>query len=329
MIKRKMLLVAMSVFVVMILLGPSPAPAKKPIVLKAVSFVPLHFVDNTPLRELISRIKQKSNGELVIDFAGAFDVIPVYDQAEAVRKGVVDMSMSFVAVYSKLVPEVQSLTYSEIEPWEERQRGYFDYMVDLHKKTNLRYLGRSIIQEPCFYFLSNKRIVKIGDFAGMKFCTGPVFVPVLKALGASGVVMPQPDKYGAMERGLVDGINNPLILSEQLHLYEVSKYFLDYGLFKADTTFIMNLDKWNNLPKHLQELLINETGAIERDMKAYFDSKATDAKKKFKDAGVQFIYLSSDDTKKLQDIATESCWAEIAKSISPENYSKLRKLLSK
>lgn len=314
---------------------PAPAPPEEekpttePIVLKGVTFCPIGHAEATPFRELMERIEKKSNGELTIDCAGTYDVIHLYDQAEAVRTGVIDMALTFVAVYSEVIPEVQSLTYSEIEPWEERERGYFDYMVDLHEKMNLRYLGRGCFFGPGFYFLSNKKIEKLEDFAGMKFCTGPVFVSALRELGAGAVVMPTPDKYGAMERGLVDGINTPITLGADMHMYEVSKYLLDEGLLRADVTMIMNLDKWNSLPEHLQDLLMDEMAALEHEMKPYFAKMHADAKQMFKDEGVEFISLSAEDSQKLQEIVREACWADLAKTISPEDYTKLREFLSK
>ena len=306
--------------------GEAPTPPE-PIVLKMVSIMPLEFPDHEVLRQLIDKVKERSNGELVIDFVGATDVIPMYDQVEAVRTGVVDLCISFPSSYYDLLPEAQSLGISPLPLQEEYENGYFDFMVELHENINLRYLGRAILYDDIFYLLTNKRLEKLEDFAGMSFCCATSFLPLFEALGAMGVIMPNQDKYSAMERGLVDGIENPITLSIDLSLYEVSKYVLDQGLFRTDTVFLMNLDKWNSLPKALQDLLAEAVVDAQRDAEPFFDGRISGAKQIMKDEGLEFFSLPPADAKQLHDMAYEVRWEELEEDCSPENYSKLREFL--
>ena len=325
---RKPMVLALLLGLIFLMGAPGLADSK-PLVLKAVSVVPIQSPEAWPLKQFMERVAEASKGEIKIDYRGSYDAIPVYNQAEATRTGAVDLCMTFVGIYSKLAPEVQSLTYSQLKPWEERERGFFDHMVKVHEQIDLRYLGRGISYEPCFFFLTNKKLGSPEDFKGMKFSTGPVFLPLFKKLGVTGVVMPQPEKYNAMERGVVEGINNPLTLSADLSLYEVSKYILDQGLFAVDVALIMNLKKWNSLTKAQQQMINDIMKKLERDAADYFQGIITKARKKFQDAGVEFITFSPEDADRFQKMAYDACWGDLEKRIGAEKYQNLRKLVSK
>lgn len=82
---------------------------------------------------------------------------------------------------------------------------------------------------------------------------------VLQALGASPVVLSVGDIYSALQRGTIDGAFSGLGAAAGLKFYEVSKYLMGTnGLTGAFINgYVMNLDKFNSLPRELQQVLVN------------------------------------------------------------------------
>jgi len=277
-------------------------------------------------------VNERARGELIIEHLGAYDVVAMYDQPEALRMGVFDCLSIFIGTYSKLQSEIQSISFSQIEPWEERERGFFDFMVEQHEKINMRYLGRhGSMAMQRLYILLNERVEKPADLAGMKFASGAVYLPFAKALDVSTVVLPMAEKYTALERGVIDGNFQTSILNVVgFSFYEVCKYILDPSISVAETVVLMNLDKWNSLPKHLQDLLNEAVVELERDTAVREQKAVEDGIQKAKDEGMEFIYFSPEDEEWFRNTYYDVCWSEwVEKKVSAETYAKLRKLVSK
>jgi TRAP-type C4-dicarboxylate transport system substrate-binding protein len=125
---------------------------------------------------------------------------------------------------------------------------------------------------------------------------------VIEALGANPVGMPVPDLPQALSKKVVDGALIPWEIIPPLKLQELTDYQIE-GVDKTrfgTTTFqvSMNLDKWNSLPKDLQEIFnknsgrewLKEVGQIWRDN----DEAGIALAEK---AGNTHIMLTADETK--------------------------------
>ena len=209
---------------------------------------------------------EQAKGELIIDYIGGPEVIASREQYEAARVGVVDMAFTPTQHYISLVPEANILPISHLMPWEEREVGIHDLMVEVHKKINLYYLGRTIFGEPwtSFFFWTNVRVETPYDLAGQKFRALSLYLPFMQELGISPVTMSLGDIYTAMDRGLVDGWAATPGTGLRFHLDEVTKYVIAHGFYQSNATVKMNLDTWNSLPKHLQDLMIKVQIEAER-----------------------------------------------------------------
>src|SRR4030042_7041111 len=79
--------------------SPTPPPTVQPIIWKAVTFLPRNMNSIKNIYPISERAKQRSNGQLVIQYLGGPEVIPGMQQPEAVRKGIVQMSIVPVSYY--------------------------------------------------------------------------------------------------------------------------------------------------------------------------------------------------------------------------------------
>lgn len=327
---RIMIAVA-TVFFLFSLYTPCQA-APKEYKLKAVSAWPKTVFEVQNFMKFLDIVKEKVAkeypGELVIDYLGGPEVIPNREQVEALRNGLVDMVFTTVGYYVSIIPEADGLNLTELRPWEEREKGVNDFLNKIHQeKANAYYLGRLGTDIPFALYLI-KPITSVSDLKGMKLRGSPTHIPFIKALGAQPLVIPPPDVYTALERGLADGFMWPAGLIRDWGWQEVTKYIVEPFFYDAVNIVLINIEAWKKLPKNLQDLLTAaeeeaEHYAVERGQKHVQDELA-----KFQKEGIKIIQLPPEEAEKFKKAAYDSMWDVVIKK-APENGPKLKEMISK
>src|SRR5947209_7068873 len=82
----------------------------------------------------------------------------------------------------------------------------------------------------------------------------PLFISLFRHLGASPTPINFGEVYSALQTGLVDGQENPLILIDTAKLYEVQKYCSMTNHIWVGLHVAFNNAAWKRLPADLQEL---------------------------------------------------------------------------
>lgn len=273
-------------------------------------------------------LKQKFPGQVEIKYIGGAEVIPIPDQAEALRAGTVDMYFGTDAYYAGIAPAANASKLTLLTSWEERKMGVNDIFDEIHrKKLNSTYLGR-LGSEVMFQLYLNKKVATPADLKGLRIRSSAMYIDFLKALGANPIVTKPGDIYQSLERGVVDGFCWPLFTIRPWGWQEVTKYVVGPGFYKVCHPLLVNLDKWKQIPPEIQKALIEvemeeEHVVAKRDME-----KIRKERELLKKAGLEFIEFSKSDTKKYFDLAYSSGWEGQIKK-APEYSEKLRPLLSK
>jgi TRAP-type C4-dicarboxylate transport system substrate-binding protein len=303
----------------------------QPIVWKAASFLPKNMFSVRSLNFIAENMKTRSNGRFTIQYLGGPEVTPAQQQAEAVTRNVIQMSLVPGSYYTGLVPMGSMFELSDLTPAEERISGAWAYINQLHNKVGLRYLERATATSSVGYFtmLLKQPITSPKELAGKKIgATSNNVQPFLNALGGAAPLIPAPDVYTAVERGVVDGFSYPITNSVDTQLQTLCKALIDHPYIGAGAALICNLDEFNKLPKDMQELLDKVCQESVVDYMKAFAIEETTARKKCTDAGMKFIKFTDTDTAYWYKTCSESSWAEMTK-VYPEVAGKLRPLFTK
>ena len=151
--------------------------------------------------------------------------------------------------------------------------------------------------------MSNKRPIKSpADMRGVtiRVQQSPVYIGMMKQLGANPVPMPWSEVFLALKQGTVDAMEAPAvsIVSDKYH--EIGKY---YSLTKhtyEPITWFTNLRNYSALPADLKKALdAASKDACALDRKAELDSEAGDLET-IRKAGVQVNDIA--DTKPFRDM---------------------------
>lgn len=191
---RPFLIVCGIVFLAGISFGVSALAEPKVVALKAVTFLPSDSPDVDGFHMWEKEVN-KAKGPVTIQYLGGPEVIPMFEQHEAVRSGAVDAAWVPCAYYRNVVPEAFTMIVSRITPWEERKRGLLDYMEPLHnKKLNVHLLGRQLSYLP-FLFAGKEPSYKPADLKGRKLRAGALYDNIYAKMGIIGVTMKHSDTY--------------------------------------------------------------------------------------------------------------------------------------
>ncbi len=271
---------------------------------------------------------QKFPGQLVIEYKGAGEVIPTQQQVEALRSGLVDMILTAASYYTSIMPEMDVLSLTTMNPWEERRSGAFDYLEKLHNtKANAHLLARLGTGDLFHIFLA-KPVQKIDDFKGMKIRVSPTHIPFIKSLGAEPVVTPPAEIYTAMERAVVVGYVQPVASIRTMGLLPVTKYMLRPGFYQPIVLVLVNLDFWKKLPDPLKHLLTENMEKAEYRAMENIEKKLKNEFEEFKKAGLNTIQLPDPEATRFSRMANEALMEVVLKK-SPEEAKRLKELITK
>ena len=308
----------------------SPAwAASKPVVVKAVAFLPVNNANVAGFNIFVENMNEKFKNNIQIKLLGGPEVTPPFQLHEAVKKGVIDMCLTSCGYYPSLLWEAQSAMFINKDYREIAQTNYFDIMSKLHKDVGLIWLGAGTLNM-AFHLYTNLEVKKPKDLAGKKIRVFSPFIPLTKALGAVPINLPMGDIYTAMERGAVDGfVMTHFGFVKDFSWHEVTKYVIDYPVYQGTAVILANPKKWNEIPADVQgEIIAFKKSAIDPAIHEYYAELSGKDWQLMMDNGVKPIKFSEADGRAFLKLAYDVAWDDVI-SKSPELAPKLKKMLVK
>ena len=99
--------------------APNPSAAQdKPIVLKGLTPWVTSYYWSAPFVMFQKMVNKRLKGKLIVSNLGSNEVVPSFEQFEALRNGVIDVALVAASYYTGQVPEASALLYSRISPGE-------------------------------------------------------------------------------------------------------------------------------------------------------------------------------------------------------------------
>jgi len=306
-------------------LGLPNAFAADKVKLKAVTFLPQNNTFCDAFWMFKDKLEKASGGRIEIVYTGGPEAVPSFEQIEAVSGGMVDMALLPAAYYVPQLPVADAVKLSKLTPWEEREKGVYDFLNKLHQdRLNATYVGRFTPGIP--YHLYTTKKVESPDFSGMKIRVTPVYKPFVEELGGVALTTSPGEVYTALERGVVEGYGWPAVKISDFGWHEVTKYMIDPGFYQVDVGIVMNLKSWNNLPDDLKETFRKVAMEVERDAAEHYARAMKEERDFITSKGVEVISFTGKDREKYLEKAYESGWKEVLKK-SPENGARMKELL--
>lgn len=228
-----------------------------------------------------SLVNSRSGGRLVVKVYGAGSLGAEREYVEGIRAGTVEAGIASGVIAnffpSAAVTDIPFLFPTSQVAWDVMDGAFGDKLRALFlKETGMRALA---FAEVGFrHFTNNVRPIKSpADLKGLKIRVQetPVYVNMLRAVGASPTPVAWTETYTALQTGVVDGQENPVgsILSGKI--FEVQKYVtLDGHVYGVDW-FIINEKFFKSLPADLQYIVLDSaqaSGTVGRGVLTYINA---------------------------------------------------------
>lgn len=207
-----------------------------------------------------------SGGDVVVKVFPASQLGNERELIEGTKIGTIQMAFVSGAIAGFYKPaqvlDIPYLFASGPVAWKVMDGWFGDQMAyDILKQTGMRVLAYG---ETGFRNFTNSKapIKSPADMKGLKIrvMETPVYVNMVKALGAAPTPIAWSEVYTALQQKVVDGQENPVATIMQAKLYEVQKYLTLDGHSYGVDFFLINEKFYQGLPKETQELL--KTAAV-------------------------------------------------------------------
>ena len=205
-------------------------------------------------------VKERSNGQIDIQVFPSSQLGNQRDLVEGLTFGTVDITLTGTAVLGNFVPEVSVFDLPFIMRDVQHAYKALDTVgMELCKKGEARGMITLAIWENGVRHMTNnvRPIRKPEDMKGLKIrvMEQPVYIKMMEVLGASPTPMAMSELYTAMQKGVVDGQENPYSHIATKRFYEVQKYVSETGHTYAPEPVLISTIAWKKLSPEQQELI--------------------------------------------------------------------------
>ncbi|MFM2342491.1 MAG: hypothetical protein RLZZ592_2144 [Pseudomonadota bacterium] len=227
-------------------------------------------------------VKARTAGRIEVQVSPSAQLGDDAAMVTALRTGALDLSANSQGAVAAVVPEYAAfgmpfLFASLPQAWKVLDGAPGKELADKSAEKGLVVLG--YWDNGVRHMSNSKRpILKPADLQGLKMRTPPdaVTVDIMKALGAEAQQIKFAELYVALQQGVVDGQENPLMNIHASKLYEVNKFVSLTGHKYEMTPFLMSKRSWERLAeadrKALNEAAAEAT-ALQRKLSQEADEK--------------------------------------------------------
>jgi TRAP-type transport system periplasmic protein len=227
-------------------------------------------------------VKAKTAGRIEVQVAPSAQLGDDAAMVTALRTGALDLSANSQGAVAAAVPEYAAygmpfLFSSPAQAFKVLDGPLGKELADKSAEKGLVVLG--YWDNGIRHMTNNKHpITKVEDMKGLKMRTPPdaVLVDIMQSLGAEAQQIKFAELYVALQQGVVDGQENPLVNIHASKLYEVQKHLaLTSHMFQM-TPFLMSKRSWDRLPEADRKAIsaaATEATALQRKLAQEADDK--------------------------------------------------------
>ncbi|WP_425641115.1 DctP family TRAP transporter solute-binding subunit [Marinomonas gallaica] len=251
-------------------------------------------------------VEAESGGRIEVNVYPSGQLGGETDLVQSAQEGMISMTMVSGA-FAKVCKEASVLEIPYLFPsapvaWEVLD-GEFGKALSKHclEQTGLRTLAYG---ETGFRnFTNSKRpVAEPADLEGLKIrvMTLPLYVEMVKAMGAEPTPIAWPEVPSALTTGVVDGQENPVSVIDANKFYEFQKYLTLDGHVYGTDFFLINEDLYQSLDQADQEIVARAAkvaGTMGRAIQQFNSAKGL---KSLSENGMEITTPTSEQLAKFQ-----------------------------
>jgi len=259
--------------------------------LKYANNSPLSHPKNIRAQEAVDRIKQETNGRVVIEIFPNNQLGGDTDMLSQLRSGAIEFFDLSGLILANLVPIAAingiGFAFKDYDTvWKTMDGQLGAYVRAAIEKAGLVVFEKIWDNGYRQMTSSTKPINSPDDLKGFKIRVpvSPLWTSMFEAFGAAPASINFSEVYTALQTKVVEGQENPLAIISTAKLYEVQKYCSKTNHMWDGFWFLANKRAWDALPADLRDIIarnFNKSGLDQRaDVKQLNDSLEGELTKK-------------------------------------------------
>jgi C4-dicarboxylate-binding protein DctP len=304
---RKFILAAASI-AALAMIGPGPAAADEPIVIKFSHVVAADTPKGKAAEKFKELAEKYTNGKVKVEVYPNSTLYKDKEELEALQLGAVQMLAPSNSKFGPIgIKEFEVFDLPYILPDIKSLRKVTDgplgakllKLLDSKGMTGLAYWDNGFKQ-----MSANKKLIAPADYKGLKFRiqSSKVLEAQFRALGAIPQVMAFSDVYQALQTGVVDGQENTWSNMYTQKMHEVQKYATVTNHGYIGYVVIVNKKFWDGLPDDIRTQLSKAMKDATDYGNALSQKENDDALEEIKKAGkTEIIQLTPEQDKAMRD----------------------------
>ena len=285
----------------------------------------------------LKQIEEATGGKVKIQAYHGQTLAKGKDLWNATKMGITDIGWCFHGYWPGMTPlsDVISLPFM---PFTTAEKGS-EIMWKLYEKfpeIQNEYKDVKVLvfytSEPYSLITVNKPVKTLEDIKGMKVrMTGGPPTDMVSALGGVPMLIPMPDSYISLQKGVIDGMGAPWEAIHVWRFYEVVEYYTDAVFPAVYFSVVMNKNKWNSLPKDVQDAIMSVSGLEGSKFwgRNFFDKMKEEGINKIKAEGKEgnIFELGPEERDRWIEVGGKPVWAEWVKSMESKGFKNARQIL--
>lgn len=269
-------------------------------------------------------VAQKSNGRIEVKVFPLSQLGNERDMTENVQIGTIQLAVLANAPLGRIVPEAQLFDLPFIIRDDAHMRKVLDGSIGQEIRNLFPPKGLRLLAYFDFgYRYPYNRVGPmnhLADFQGRKFRTmeSPTHIAIYNAMGARAVPMQSAEQYTALQQGVVDGSDNPLVFYWSQKHYEVAPYLTyGFGPLKGLAWLALSEKVYQGLPADLKKAVDDAAAfAQEQEIKAFKEQEAH-LLAQLKAKGVKVTTVSDEEKAKFIE-SVKKVWKEFEPAVGKQ-----------
>jgi len=309
--------------------GLPSALAADPVVIRAITAWPLDCNCVTQYRRYIEEINKRGKGKIDIKLLGGPEVVKPFEQLQALRTGIADMTHSAGDYYVGETIEGAALAMLDPTDFDKYLKGVRAGREIINQayreKSGVRLLGITV-GGTGFRFMMGKPVSGLDDLKGKRVRVfGTQGAKAAQYFGASPQTIPAHELYPALQKGVVDGAIRAPDDAWSFGERDVYKSMIGTPMQLAPGSTYIAVRVWDKLPADVQQLLSSTSEEFEPQVLSYFHDADQKSIENLKSKGMQVVDVDAAGKKRLTE-ARLLYWEDVVAK-SPKYGAQLRTLL--
>jgi TRAP-type C4-dicarboxylate transport system substrate-binding protein len=314
-----------------------PAPAQEIKLTLADQNSPTAWGPSHALQPWVKQVEEATKGRVKIEVYPSQTLIKGVDMWKGIRSGIADIGWCVQGYWPEQTPlsDVMSLPFlpiSSAEKGSEALWKLYEKFPSVQKEFNE-------IQPLVLYtsspnlVVSKKQVRTLEDFKGLKVrVLGGPPTEMAKALGAVPTLIPMPDVYQSLDKGVVDGAAAPWEAVQGFRLYEVAKNYTIAPFYVAYFSVCANKQKWQSLPKDVRDGIMSVSGLAGAKFwgRNFFDTAEQGVIERAKAGNYELnrYQVPPEELARWTKLAGEPIWNEWVKRMEAKGHKEARDILN-